>query len=240
MFRNRYSLIVLCFFILNSCGVEPKLVFEEINFTTEDITLVEIIIPAATGNSPIVNAINSDVKKEVIKYLSIFDDDIKEVTSIEESIAAFNDEYINFKNNYPNLTQPWEAQIDGEIMFQSPEIISMSLTSYVNTGGVQGTLNISFLNYDTKTGNRIRNIDLFKNIHDIKALAKTYFEEAVENKSSTFIPNSFKLPENIGFNESGLILLFNGYETAPYASEIIEFIIPFEEVNTLLNFNSTR
>jgi hypothetical protein len=240
MFRNVYSLIIICFLILNSCGEEPKLAFEETNFTTEKNTLVEIIIPVATGNPAIINTINSDLEKEVVKSLQIIDDETNDITSIEESITAFNEEYVNFKTNFPDVSQPWEAQIDGEIMYQSAEIISMSITSYINTGGAQGNLNISFLNYEAKTGTRIKNSALFKNIADFKALAQTYFEEAVEDKGSAFNPNSFELPENIGYNESGLILLFNAYETAPYASEIIEFVIPFEEVNSLLIFDSTR
>lgn len=232
--------MLLGLFFLNSCVEEPKLVFEDTNFTTEKNTLVEVIIPIATGNVAIANTINSDVKNKVIKSLQILDNETINADSIEESITIFNDEYINFKTDFPKVSQPWEAQIDGEIMYQSPEIISMSITSYVNTGGAQGNLNISFLNYDAKTGNRIKNIELFKNLDAFRTLAQTYFEDAVENKSNAFNPNSFELPENIGYNEGGLILLFNAYETAPYASEIIEFVIPFESVNSLLNFDSTQ
>ncbi|MGE5944414.1 MAG: PdaC/SigV domain-containing protein [Flavobacteriales bacterium] len=202
--------------------------------------LAEIIIPVAEGNNNITNIINSDIKNEVIKSLQIGDAETIESNSIEESITIFNDEYTNFKRDFPEVSQPWEAQIDGEIMYQSLEIISMSLTTYINTGGAQGNLNISFLNYDAKTGNRIKNIDLFNNIDDFKNVAKAYFEDAVENKSNAFNPNSFELPENIGYNDEGIILLFNAYETAPYASEIIEFIIPFEKVNSFLNFDSAQ
>lgn len=240
MFKTIFPLILLSLILLNSCGEEPKLVFEETNFTTEKNTLVEIIIPVATGNAAIVNAINSDVKNEVIKSLQILDNETINANSIEESITIFNDEYANFEAEFPSVTQPWEAQIDGEIMYQSPEIVSMSLTSYINKGGAQGNLNIAFLNYDAKTGTRIKNSDLFNNIEGFKSLAQTYFEEAVENKSNAFNPNSFELSENIGFTSEGIILLFNAYETAPYASEIIEFVIPFEKANALLNFDSTQ
>lgn len=240
MFRNLYPLIALAFFILNSCGEEPKLVFEETNFTTEENTLVEIIIPVATGNTTLANIINSDVKNEVIKSLQITENEIIQSNSIEESITVFNEEFTNFKSDFPEVSQPWEAQIDGEIMYQSPEIISMSITSYINTGGAQGNLNITFLNYNARTGKRLKNIELFNSIDDFKSLAQTYFEDAVENKSSAFNPNSFELPENIGYNEEGLILLFNAYETAPYASEIIEFVIPFEKASSLLIFDSAQ
>lgn len=240
MYNTKFISILLCFLFLFSCNEEPKLVFIESNFTTDKNMLAEIIIPVAEGNNNITNIINSDIKNEVIKSLQIGDAETIESNSIEESITIFNDEYTNFKRDFPEVSQPWEAQIDGEIMYQSLEIISMSLTTYINTGGAQGNLNISFLNYDAKTGNRIKNIDLFNNIDDFKNVAKAYFEDAVENKSNAFNPNSFELPENIGYNDEGIILLFNAYETAPYASEIIEFIIPFEKVNSFLNFDSAQ
>lgn len=240
MFKNFIPLIVLGFFILNSCYKETKLIFEETNFTTEKNTLVEIIIPVATGDAASVNGINADIKKEVIKSLQILDNETIEINSIEESITNFNEEYNNFKKDFPEVSQPWEAQIDGELMYQSPEIVSVSITTYVNTGGAQGNLNISFLNYDAKTGYRIKNNELFNDIDGFKALAQTYFEDAVENKSSAFNPASFELPENIGYNAEGLILLFNAYETAPYASEIIEFLIPFEKASSFLHFDGTQ
>lgn len=240
MLKNFFPLFIFGSFILNSCEKETKLTFEETNYTTEKNTLVEIIIPVATGDAPSINGINNDIKKEVIKSLQAFDNERMEAHTIEESITIFNEEYNSFLKDFPEISQPWEAQIDGELMYQSPEIISISITSYVNTGGAQGNLNISFLNYDAKTGHRIKKSELFNDIEGFKTMAQTYFEEAVENKGSAFNPNSFELPENIGYNESGLILLFNAYETAPYASEIIEFVIPFEEANVLLNFDSTR
>jgi len=240
MYNTKFILTLLCFLFLFSCQKETKLVFKESSFTTEKNTLVEIIIPVAEGNNNIGSVINSDLKKEIVKSLQIVDNETTDLKSIEESIAAFNNEYSNFKKDFPEDFQPWEAQIDGEIMYQSQEIISMSLTSYINTGGAQGNLNISFLNYDAKTGNRIKNIDLFSDIENFKNVAKSYFENAIEDKSNAFNANSFELPENIGYTEEGLILLFNAYETAPYASEIIEFVIPFEKISSLLIFDSTQ
>jgi hypothetical protein len=235
-----FLLIASCFFFLLSCNEEPKLVFTDSNFTTEKNNLVEVIIPIATGNENIVNSINSDINNEVIKALHIGSPKKISSKSIEESIADFNNEFNNFKTDFPESPQPWEAQIDGEIMHQSPEIISMSITSYINTGGAQGNLNISFLNYDSKTGKRIKNLDLFKNIEGFKEVAKQYFENTVESKDGAFELNNFKLPENIGYIDEGIILLYNAYEIAPYASEIIEFTIPFETANDYLNFDSAQ
>ncbi len=238
---KKFCFISFCFFLVFSCNEEQKLVFIDSNITTEKNTLVEVIIPTATGdNNSIVSSINSDINNEVIKALHTGDSETIISKSIEESITIFNDEFNTFKLDFPESPQPWEAQIDGEIMHQSPEIISMSITSYINTGGVQGNLNISFLNYDTKTGKRIKNKDLFKNIEGFKVIAKQYFENTFETKDNAFDVNGFELPENMGYIDEGIILLYNAYEIAPYASEIIEFTIPFEKVNDYLNFDSAQ
>ncbi|WP_111307815.1 DUF3298 and DUF4163 domain-containing protein [Confluentibacter sediminis] len=241
MNSKKFCFISFCFLLLFCCNEEQKLVFVDSNITTEHNTLVEVIIPTATGdNNSIVSSINSDITNEVIKALHTGGSETITSKSIEESIITFNEEFTAFKLDFPESPQPWEAQIDGEIMHQSPEIISMSITSYINTGGVQGSLNISFLNYDTKTGQRIKNIDLFKNIEGFKEIAKQYFENTLENKDNAFDVNGFELPENIGYIDEGVILLYNAYEIAPYASDIIEFTIPFEKVNAYLNFDSAQ
>ena len=45
------------------------------------------------------------------------------------------------------------------------------------------------------------------------------------------------LPENIGFSDEGVILLYNVYEIAPYSEGITEFTIPFEEVLKYIKIN---
>ena len=49
--------------------------------------------------------------------------------------------------------------------------------------------------------------------------------------------NRFELPESLGYSDEGLIILYNPYEIASYAQGIIEFSIPYEDVNSFLNVN---
>ncbi|PKQ45876.1 DUF3298 and DUF4163 domain-containing protein [Confluentibacter flavum] len=240
MYNTKFILTLLCFLFLFSCNEEPKLVFKESSFTTEKNTLVEVIIPVATGDISIIDNINSIIKTHVIEMLRLDPSEPITIKTIEEGIDTFNDEYNRFKADFPESSQPWEAQIDGEIMCQSTELISISLTSYVNTGGAHGNLTISFLNFDAKTGMPIKSSDLFKNMEDFNALANRYFENTIEDKDILFDPQSFKLPDNIGLNDEGAVLLYNSYEIAPYSEGIIEFTIPFEKINSLLNFDSTQ
>ncbi len=225
---------VLCF----SCKKEtPNIVFSNIEITTPTNKIVEINIPKATNNHAISKAINTELLSHVKTLLDGENQDKEQADTIEGSINAFNDNYNSFIKDFPNTPQLWEAQIDGEILFQSSQLISISVTSYFNTGGAHGMLYIAFLNFNAKTGSLIKNEQLFNNKPAFEVFAETYFNKAIEGKD-IFDPNNFTLPENIGYTTDGLVLLYNPYEIAPYATGIIEFTIPFKDCSDFLVFNS--
>ena len=62
-------------------------------------------------------------------------------------------------------------------------------------------------------------------------------EDGNEVIEDYFFGEPFHLPDNIGYSEEGLILLYNVYEIASYAQGYTEFRIPFSELNTYLKVN---
>ena len=240
MFYKKSLLIIVSFFVLLSCNEDLKTTFIDINITTDNNKLAEINIPNAIGTDLISTNINSEISKVVINELNVGETDSSTAKSIEEGITLFNDEYNAFNTDFPDSTAPWEVQIDGEILFQSYEIISIAITSYMNTGGAHGITNISFINFDAATGKRILNEKLFKNEAAFQDAAKPYFEAALNEDDIIFDPDNFKLPANIGYNEEGVLLLYNTYEIAPYSTGIIDFIIPFEKISSFLVFKGSK
>ncbi|WP_303316390.1 DUF4163 domain-containing protein [Flavivirga abyssicola] len=239
MYLKKHLLIVCLLFIFIACKDELKLSFSEVNISTSHNNLVEVNIPNATGNKDITDQINSRITKHIIASLHIGEPGHITSKSIKESITLFNKEFQSFETDFPESTEQWEAQIDGEVLFHSLEIISIAITSYVNTGGAHGTLNIAFLNFETKTGNLIVNNKLFKDIEGFKKVAKIYFNKAIKDEEIILDdPNIFKLPSNIAYTEEGIVLLYNTYEIAAYSTGIIEFTIPFEDIDSLLYFNN--
>lgn len=230
-------LILFCLFIFASCTEEKVITFSEQSFTTPTNSIVDIHIPKAEGKSGIAQQINATLKQRITAALPFRQKD--SINTLEDNINNFNSEYTDFKSQFPESAQKWEAQIDGEVMFQSPEIISISLTCYSNTGGAHGTLIINFLNFDAQTGVLIDNSQLFKNTPEFTQLAIPYFNAAIAKKKDKYLDTEkFILPQNIGYSSDGLILLYNTYEIAPYAAGITEFVIPFSKANSYLKFNS--
>ena len=239
MLSEKHLLIICSLFFYLGCNEELKTLFLDINITASDNKLVDVNIPNAIGNDLVSSEINSEISKTVIAALQIGETDTLSSKTIEESITSFNEEYNAFNAAFPESALVWEAQIDGEVMFESPKIISIAITSYVNTGGAHGITNISFLNFDAVTGKRILKTNMFTNENAFKDTVKPYFEAAIKDDDMLFDPDNFQLPANIGYNEEGVVLLYNTYEIAPYSTGIIEFTIPIEKVSSFLVFDGS-
>ncbi|GAA4890239.1 hypothetical protein GCM10023311_13040 [Flaviramulus aquimarinus] len=238
MFYRKHLIVFCSLFIFIACNEDLKIAFTEINVSTDQNSIVEINIPEANGNDMIANHINTKIQKTIISALDIGYQDDATSKSVEESISSFNNQYNTFKNDFPETKQKWDAQIDGEVIYESFEIISIAITAYVNTGGAHGNLNISFLNFNAETGHVIPNSKLFHDVKAFKKTAKPYFDKTVADKDITLNTNSFDLPSNIAYTEDGIVLLYNTNEIAPYSTGIIEFIVPYDKANPYLVFNS--
>jgi hypothetical protein len=239
MHRKTFTFFVLIIVLFSCKHEEPRIVFNEVNFSVPNNHIVDINIPVAIGNSEITVKINKAIQNRVSYSLDGASVNTNNENSINESIHLFNQEFENFKLDFPNSSLVWEAQIDGEISYQSNDIISCAITSYVNTGGAHGNLNIAFLNFNKKTGELIPNEALFKDLEVLIEVIKPYFLKSIKNKEIDMSDNAmFELPKNIGFNENGMIILYNPYEIASYSEGIIECTVPFEKIESCLVFNS--
>jgi hypothetical protein len=226
--------------LLISCKKEQPLKFSEYSFIYDNHAFVEINIPTADSLSIIGNRINQAVENQISNALNI--DDKVVIMSLPKAIENFDYNYSSFKDDLDEESLRWEASFDGEIMYESPSIISIGLSSFLNTGGAHSSINISFFNFDSESGNILSIQDIISDLKGFTLLAKGYFQKAIENKESHaisdyFFGDEFKLPENIGFSEEGLVLIYNVYEIAYFDGSIMEFTIPFEEVEDYLNSN---
>jgi hypothetical protein len=238
MNHSKITMLIWCFLILFSCKEEQKITFDEVNISSDNNSIVDVNIPEAIGNSTIADRINSEIEQTIISELHIGNRDDITSKTIKESILNFNNEYQSFVKNFPESESIWEAQIDGEVMYQSSEVISIALTTFINTGGATGILNITFLNFDSESGKRLENNQLINNLKAFKTLAVPYFNDAIADQDVPLDALQFKLPANIGYSEDGLVLLYNIQDISPYLNDILEFAIPFEDVQELLVYNS--
>lgn len=233
---------IFCFLIfsivLSSCNSEFKpATFESTSIDNEFEANISVLYDTATGNSALSKAINKELKTAMINTLNSSENQ-GDLTAI---LNDFNSEFVNFKKDFPeSAATNWELNIETELSYQSEDIITISINTYEYKGGAHGNDKIKFLNLNAITGEVLQQSDIIKNTNDFKTLAKSYFIKSLETEDKDlkiedfFFGTPFQLPENIGFSDDGLVLLYNVYEVASYAQGYTEFVIPFEDAQDFL------
>ncbi|WP_281541602.1 DUF3298 and DUF4163 domain-containing protein [Maribacter aestuarii] len=233
----------LFLFACISCEKDGKLTFEATTFDQEncdDCPLVTITVPKALGTSKIVRTVNDVVTEEIISLLN-FDED-NDAETINSAMESFRKEYQTLKEKFPEESMQWEAEIQGDVVFEDARILTIRLKSYLFTGGAHGYSTIRFSNFDKRKGIELENSKLFKNKGAFMDLAEAKFRSqekipATQSINSTgfmFDGETFYLPENIGFTPEGIQLLYNQYEVASYADGPIILTLPYDEVKDYL------
>lgn len=238
----RQILTFLIFLIvLNSCTSELKpVIFKISSVETSFDADIRVTFDKAMGDSELSEAINAHVESTIISTINP-----SEIRSeLNTVLKDFNSEYVNFKKEFPTDSEPvWELHIETEILYQSPDIITLAISTYEFQGGAHGNDKIKFLNLNAQSGEVLNQNDIISNSSAFKLLAEKYFIKSLTSKvdklniEDFFFGKSFQLPENIGFSDDGLVLLYNVYEVASYAQGYTEFVIPFEAVESYLKVN---
>lgn len=237
-------LLLISVLILVGCEEEkPKLSFEPISYSGEqcvECPKISINIPDALEKTKIASAINTALTEEII-YLLTFDDSV-EATTIDQAITSFKNGFLELKNKFPDETMGWEAKIDGKVVYNEADILTIKLDSYIYTGGAHGYGASTFLNFDKQKGVELENDELFKNVVNFQKFAEIKFREkegipkdkSINSTGYMFEDEMFKLPETMGFTKSGLQLTYNRYEVASYSDGPVELTLPYDQVDTYL------
>ena len=234
---KRIYMLLVTLITFFSCNSEIK----PISFKTTVIDIpseadISISIDEA-GNSELSKTINFQIEEAIISTLS----EATKKTNLNSVLVDFNKDYVDYKTDFPESSDPrWELFIETEKIYQSEAIITIAISTYEFQGGAHGNDKIVLLNLDAKIGKVLNHNDII-NINDkFNSIAEKHFKNSLEQSDSQsnmqdyFFGKSFQLPENMGFSEDGLILLYNTYEVASYAQGYTEFVIPFEEIDELL------
>ncbi|MGB5435920.1 MAG: DUF3298 domain-containing protein [Maribacter sp.] len=234
---------ILFFLLFLGCNEESKLAYEPLTISDtacDSCPKIGVEIPKALDRTKLADTINTALEEELISLL-VYDDDI-EASTVSEAIQSFKNGYTELKKLYPDETTGWEAKITGSVSYEDKDILTITLNSYLFTGGAHGYTTRRFLNFDKRKGTEIENWELFKDRERFEHFAETKFRiqeaiplgDPINSTGFMFEEDTFYLPENIGYTEGGLVLLYNQYEVASYADGAIEVVLPYTEVKGYL------
>lgn len=232
-FMKPFIKFFLCLSLFFSCAITAPIIFSEVNELYENNAVVELNIPRAEGNTERSKAINKVIENHIANML-VFLEEPSDTLQLNNAINNFDLEFKRFKDEFEESAVVWDASFDGEVLYQSSELISIAINSYVNSGGAHGNSNVTFYNFDAN-GKLLSFNDLFTNEGELTSIVKSFFDKETEgNTTNYFFGEEFHLPANIGFNDEGVLFFYNVYEIASYADGITEFTIPFDEIESFL------
>ena len=248
------SVLIFAFlFFLASCKDEKIEKKQQIEFKQEkfkkeltlasgkDTTTVKVNIPITHGNKIPADSLNKKLFS-MVKEIVYFDEKPLKSNDYDVLLSSFINSYQKFVTDFPDYQLPWEATVDGKVIYQSEAIICIEINHYSFTGGAHGNGGLQSLIADATTGKTIPNDKLFKNTNEFKAFAEKEFRSAYkipENGSINqtglqFDNEEFHLPQNIFFTDKGLLLYYNQYEVAAYVDGTKELLFPYEKINDYL------
>ncbi len=202
-----------------------------------DCSVITLDVVRARGASEISQKINRNLDAHVIQLVSSEEDE--EISSLEELSEKFLSDYRDAAESFSE-EPPWEAYVNENIYLRTDSIVSVGISMEIFSGGAHGYKNLTFYNFDPRTGEKLGINDIFE--PEFLGFVEERFRREqkipeADNINSTgfwFEDNTFHLPENIGFSEDRVILVYNAYEIAAYAAGEILMEIPIEEVRPFI------
>ena len=226
-------------FVFVSCSEDIKLELNNYEYTSDDVSVVEINIEKIKGNNDVATAINNKLTDFVCQSFYLNNSE-ERATTIKSSVAQFNESYTTFKkqlnDNLFGELPVWEVFVDGELSYQDENLVSFTMSSSINTGALKPITKLAFLNFNKTTGQQLHYNDLVEDKTGFKPIIKSYLQR--ELMATSYTINQFetkngvlKNPDHFGYSDSGLIIIYNTPNNG-----FIECAIPFSKANDYLKY----
>jgi Protein of unknown function (DUF3298) len=149
----------------------------------------------------------------------------------------------DFRSDYYSDTLTTERNIEFKefVWYNTNKILTIKLDARVLYNGSSSTNNKSIIgNFNPATGRQIILDELITDKIGLKTLLEKKFREV---KRASFAQGfeftdavPFKLPNNFGFTNEGILFHYNTYEVGPYTIGDTDITIPYNELERLMNF----
>ena len=192
------------------------------------------------GNSPGIQAINSELRRLAWIAASHRGED-----STPQTPAIFSIEEIEKATLTPPPSQlDWDAACletrftSMNVVMNDHDLLCLSLQSYAYIGGAHGISGISHITFDTRSGKQIQlsdwvNPGFEKRWADLGAIRIRVDDRQKPAASLTeagMFEDTLALNDNWLVTPAGIGFCYEPYETACYARGIVEFTLPWEEI----------
>ena len=210
---------------------------------SKNCAMIEVNYPIFKSQPLLNQRVESIIKREIEGFLP----SVGTAKTISDYMKLFIESYVVFKKQFPESKTPWFLEIEVETNYNNSGWLSFASSSKSYTGGVRTNEWMQYINTDTLG----RSIDIEKKIGDLAKLrdqAEIIFrnqnqlapDARLSATGYTFKNNRFHLPENIGSNDTHILLHYNNYEIGdniqgatlikiPYPSTTHDIEFPYYE-----------
>lgn len=169
--------------------------------------------------------------------------------SAEAMMNGFLDEYRALKEAMPAYAHPWFLERKVFVLHNTPEVLSLSFSERMFTGGAHGSATLTFRNLDPTTGDELLLSDLLIDGYEagLLPIAEARFREvrtieegmSLADAGFTFENGVFSLTDNFAVGADGLTFYYNPYDVAAYAVGPTEIFLSYEDLSGLLKEGAT-
>ena len=262
---TRKTLIPLLVFILFSfwlsCGPSQptggygeRLLFSNQEFSkssgdcahdTSGCVSIQFSYPMAEGGSIRARSLaNAAIQSLLADMLGVHDalENPSPSLNLDRLAAEFIEDYYKYTSDEP-FVQKWTLELEGKVAHNGQDLISICMNGFTYTGGAHPNYFTTYLNFEPTTGKLLSLPEFISDTVALKKIGESWFrktqhiptELSLDEAGYWFQDNQFSLPGNIGFHTEGLVMYFNPYEIAPYASGATEVIIPLSELSGMMS-----
>ncbi len=225
----------------------PPVVHKEISVSSQNCnpdsincTYVRIEFPEFTDSTK--SALNGQIEQKIKAIVSGYFREETISGTLEHIAQEFIYDYEAFLVDFPTYQFGWYITTNADIIYQSPGIVSMRIYSETFTGGAHPNSNTSYYVFDAKSGRELATTDILSDTTNFKQIVESEFRKAkgldkdqsLADAGYWLDDGNFLLPKNIGLTEDSVIVHFNPYEIAPYATGTTTLKINRKELDGIL------
>jgi len=180
-------------------------------------------------NIPVIIGFNNKIIQK--KYNKIIRNDIFDFSvKAQKEVDEYRKEAL--KHNFP--FHQCSIFVDYKVYKKEKGFLSMVIEFYKFTGGAHGITELKSYNIDMSKGMILTLSDYLKRVEIDKAHINNIIENKIDNEPDKYFSGKMKFKsvgDDQGFylKENKLIVFFQLYEIAPYASGFPEFVIPLKK-----------
>ena len=164
--------------------------------------------------------------------------------TLEETAIRYRenliDEYMNENAVLENGVRSWEDRVGGAFQKKYKNYLNYLVSYYSFRGGAHGIQTLSNIVFDAKTGEQVREADLFAPDYEepVARLLRLAVQSSMEEEDPELMQlvnlEEVRPNGNFSLHEDGVEWLFQPYEVGPYALGIVSATLSWDELKPFM------